>query len=89
MSSKQQSTVVGVVVSVSPNSLVVNVTRKEKNYLGKYISRSTKMHAHDAACEANKGDTVSLVPSRPMSKQKTWKLKAIIEKSMINEKELS
>lgn len=79
--SKIKSTIVGVVKSVSPKSLVVVVSRKEKNWLGKYVAKTTKMHVHDEQSEANVGDVVSMVPSRPYSKQKTWALHAIEQRS--------
>ena len=80
--SKRKSTIVGVVESVSPKSLVVVVKRKEKNWLGKYVAKSTKMHVHDENSEACMGDIVKMVPSRPHSKQKTWELDSVVEKNV-------
>ena len=80
--SKRKSAIVGVVESVSLKSLVVVVKRKEKNWLGKYVAKSTKMHVHDEKSEASKGDIVKMVPSRPHSKQKTWELDSVLEKSV-------
>ena len=76
--SKKLSMVTGVVKSLSQKSLVVAVARKEKNSLGKYISRTTKLYVHDEDSKAEKGDRVSIVPCRPRSKQKTWELQSII-----------
>ena len=76
--SKKLSMITGVVKSLSQKSLVVVVARKEKNSLGKYISRSTKLYVHDEDSKAQKGDRVSIIPSRPRSKQKTWELQSII-----------
>ena len=79
--SKQKSTIVGVVKSISPKSLVVEVSRKEKNWLGKYVSKKSKMHVHDEKSEAVVGDLVSMTASRPYSKQKTWKLFEVLLKA--------
>jgi small subunit ribosomal protein S17 len=87
--STEVSTLTGVVVSLAPKSLVVLVSRKEKNKLGKYIKRSTKMHVHDEQMQANLKDVVEIVPSRPFSKQKTWKLHAIVEQSATQVEEKS
>lgn len=87
--SKKLSTIIGVVESLSPKSLVVVVTRKEKNSLGRYVSKTTKMHVHDERSEAKKGDKVAMVPSRPVSKQKTWRLHSVVEVSETNDKEQS
>ena len=87
--SKKLSTIVGVVKSTSRKSLVVVVSRKEKNSLGRYVSKMTKMHVHDEQSEAKKGDKVAMVPSRPVSKQKTWRLHSVLETSQLNEKEQS
>ena len=63
-------------------TITVLVERRVKHELyGKYITRSTKLHAHDENNDCNEGDTVSIVESRPMSKKKTWKLQAIVEKA--------
>jgi len=46
---------------------------------GKYITRSSKIHAHDENNECGIGDTVKVVESRPLSRTKTWKLQEIVE----------
>lgn len=79
--SKKLGTTSGVVYSVAPKSLVVVVSRKVKNHLGRYVSNTTKMHVHDEACAAKTGDHVSIIPCKPFSKQKTWKLHEVISKS--------
>jgi small subunit ribosomal protein S17 len=48
---------------------------------GKYVRRSTKLHAHDESNDARMGDTVTIQESRPMSKTKTWKLVEIVERA--------
>ena len=76
-------TIIGKVVSDKMDkTITVLVERRVKHELyGKYITRSTKLHAHDENNDCNEGDTVAIVESRPMSKTKTWKLQAIVEKA--------
>ena len=64
----------GVVVSTTSNkTIVVEVTRRVKHKLyKKIISRSKKYHAHDEMNEFKVGDLVSIVESKPISKQKSW-----------------
>ena len=47
---------------------------------GKYIKRSTKLHAHDENNECGEGDTVSIAECRPLSKTKSWRLVEILER---------
>ena len=47
----------------------------------KYITRSKKYKAHDEANDANKGDTVRIIESRPMSKDKRWRLLEVVERA--------
>ena len=64
-------------------TITVMVERRVKHPLyGKYITRSTKLHAHDEANECGIGDTVSIRESRPLSKTKTWTLQSVIEKAI-------
>ena len=76
-------TITGRVVSDKMDkTITVLVERRVKHELyGKYITRSTKLHAHDENNDCNEGDTVAIVESRPMSKTKTWKLQSIVEKA--------
>jgi len=48
---------------------------------GKYLRRSTKLLAHDEKNEAREGDTVSISPCRPLSRRKSWRLVAIVERA--------
>jgi small subunit ribosomal protein S17 len=48
---------------------------------GKYLRRSTKLLAHDESNEAREGDTVTITPCRPLSRRKSWRLLAIIERA--------
>jgi small subunit ribosomal protein S17 len=61
-------------------TVVVERTVKHPVY-GKYMRRSTKVHAHDESNECNKGDTVMVEQCRPLSKTKTWRLVKIIERA--------
>lgn len=76
-------TITGKVVSDKMDkTITVLVERRVKHKLyGKYITRSTKLHAHDENNDCNEGDTVAIVESRPISKTKTWKLQSIVEKA--------
>jgi small subunit ribosomal protein S17 len=63
-------------------TITVMVERRVKHALyGKYITRSTKLHAHDEMNECNEGDLVAISESRPLSKTKTWMLQEIVEKA--------
>ncbi|MBJ7539536.1 30S ribosomal protein S17 [Marinomonas transparens] len=62
-------------------TITVLVERTEKHPLyGKYVRRSTKLHAHDENNECQIGDTVKVVETRPYSKSKTWNLVQVVEK---------
>lgn len=78
---KTKRTVTGRVVSDRmQKSITVLVERKEKHPLyGKYIRRSTKLHAHDEENQAKAGDLVAIVECRPISKTKTWRLEEVLE----------
>ena len=61
-------------------SITVLVERLVKHPMyGKYVKRSTKLHAHDENNECNIGDTVSIQECRPLSKTKCWKLIEVVE----------
>jgi len=48
---------------------------------GKYIKRTTKLMAHDENNICKEGDIVEIVPSRPISKNKVWKLLRVVEQN--------
>lgn len=48
---------------------------------GKIIRRSTRLAVHDAKNEAEVGDTVEIVPCRPMSKTKRWRLLRVVKRA--------
>jgi small subunit ribosomal protein S17 len=47
----------------------------------KVVRRSTKFHAHDEANDAKVGDTVRIMETRPLSKQKRWRVVEIVERA--------
>lgn len=82
-SEKKQNTVQGRVVSDKMDKTVtVLVERNVKHALyGKYIRRSTKLHAHDAGNTAKEGDIVRLVEVAPVSKTKNWRVVEIVARA--------
>jgi small subunit ribosomal protein S17 len=56
----------------------VDTVRPDRTYK-KIVRRSRKFHAHDERNEANVGDVVRIVETRPLSKTKTWRLAEIVE----------
>ena len=73
----------GVVVSdVNDKTIVVAVEeRKPHPVYGKMMTSTKKLHAHDENNEAGIGDTVQIMETRPLSKQKRWRLVKIVEKA--------
>lgn len=74
---------IGVIVSNKMDkSITVQVTRKEKHPIyGKFVKKSTKFIAHDEKNECNIGDTVRIMETRPISKNKCWRLVEIVERA--------
>ena len=63
-------------------TITVLVERRVKHPIyGKFIKRSTKVHAHDSNNECQVGDTVTVEQCRPLSKSKTWRLLRIVEQT--------
>ncbi len=63
-------------------SIVVSVERKVKHPIyGKFVKKSTKFLAHDEKNETNIGDKVRIMETRPLSKNKCWRLVEIIERA--------
>lgn len=82
--SKARTATGKVVSDKMDKTITVLVERTEKHALyGKFIRRSTKLHAHDENNECQMGDTVKIVETRPYSKSKTWKLVQILEKAAV------
>ena len=62
-------------------TVTVLVERRVKHPLyGKFVRRSTKVHAHDENNECRIGDVVVVEQCRPMSKTKTWKFTKLVER---------
>ena len=76
-------TVEGRVVSNKMDKTVtVLVERLVKHALyGKYIRRSTKLHAHDEDNACNEGDIVRVTECRPMSKTKNWRVVEVLPRT--------
>jgi small subunit ribosomal protein S17 len=63
-------------------SITVAVDRKVKHPIyGKFVHKTTKFMAHDEKNEAGIGDTVRISETRPLSKNKRWRLVEVIEKA--------
>ena len=80
---KTLRTVVGRVVSNKMHKTVtVLVERQVKHALyGKYIKRSTKLHAHDADNACNEGDVVRVTEIAPLAKTKNWRVVEIVTRA--------
>ncbi|MCB9194633.1 MAG: 30S ribosomal protein S17 [Flavobacteriales bacterium] len=74
---------IGVVASNKMDkSIVVSVERKEKHAkYGKFVKKTSKFVAHDEKNECNEGDTVRIMETRPLSKNKCWRLVEIVERA--------
>src|SRR5919197_66493 len=73
----------GVVVSDKADKTIVvkvDMIKSHQRYK-KVVRRSVKFHAHDEQNSAGVGDTVRIVETRPLSKQKRWRLAEIVEKA--------
>lgn len=63
-------------------TIVVSVERKVKHpKYGKFLKKTNKFYAHDEKNECNVGDTVKIMETRPLSKNKNWRLIEIIERA--------
>lgn len=80
---KTARTITGRVVSNKMDkSITVLIERRVKHPVyGKYLTKSSKVHAHDEANECQPGDVVAVKEVRPISRTKTWALVSIIEKA--------
>ena len=83
MSDTNTRTVTGQVVSnKSDKTVTVMVERRVQHPIyGKFVKRSTKLHAHDESNECQIGDTVTIEECRPLSKSKTRRLVSIDERA--------
>ena len=73
---------VGIVTSSKMDkSIIVSIARRVKHDLyGKFINKTSKFIAHDEKNECNEGDTVKIMETRSVSKNKNWRLVEVIEK---------
>ena len=80
---KPQRRVVGRVTSNKmEKTITVLVERQVKHALyGKYVKKSTKLHAHDENNECSEGDLVAIVETRPLSRSKHFKLIEVLKKA--------
>ena len=76
---KGQRTLTGRVVSTKmQKTIAVEIERLVRHGMyGKFIRRTTKLLAHDEEGKVKEGDTVVIVPCRPMSRHKSWKVAAV------------
>ncbi|MEQ8850728.1 MAG: 30S ribosomal protein S17 [Phycisphaerales bacterium] len=83
---KIQGARVGVVESDKADKtrkVVVSFLAKHPKY-GKYVQKRTVLHVHDENNDSRLGDRVEVIPSRPYSKTKSWKLLRVIDKAPEN-----
>ena len=73
----------GVVTSNKMDKTIVIAAKfKEKHPIyGKFVQKTNKYHVHDEKNEANIGDTVMIMETRPLSRTKRWRLVQIVEKA--------
>lgn len=78
-----RKTRVGVVSSNKmQKTITVAIERKVKHPIyGKFVKKTTKLHAHDEKGECAIGDIVKIMETRPLSKTKCWRLVEVIEKA--------
>jgi small subunit ribosomal protein S17 len=73
----------GVVVSAKPDKTItvrIDVARRHRRY-EKILRSSTTLHAHDETNDANEGDVVRIIESRPLSRTKRWRLVEVVERA--------
>lgn len=73
----------GLVVSNKmEKSIIVQIDHREKHPIyGKFVKRRARFVAHDEQNQCNVGDTVRIMETRPLSKNKCWRLVEIIERA--------
>jgi small subunit ribosomal protein S17 len=74
-------TLVGRVISNKMDKTVIVLIERRIRHpvYGKYLVRSTKLHAHDASDSVGEGDLVEIVETRPLSKTKNWTVTRVVE----------
>lgn len=78
---KVKRTLTGKVISNKMDkSITVLIERRVKHPVyGKYLTKSTKLHAHDENNVCKEGDVVTIAETRPISKTKAWTLVEVVE----------
>ena len=79
-----RKTLVGTVCSDKMDkTVVVMIERLVKHpQYKKYVKRRAKYKAHDETNECHTGDTVSIIETRPLSREKRWRVKEVIRKAL-------
>jgi len=63
-------------------SIVVSIERRVKHALyGKFVKKTSRFSVHDPKNECSEGDLVRIMETKPLSKNKNWRLIEIIEKA--------
>jgi small subunit ribosomal protein S17 len=73
----------GIVISAKPDKTItvrIDVSKRHRVYK-KIVRSSTTLHVHDERNDANEGDLVRVVESRPISRLKRWRLVEVLERS--------
>ncbi len=71
-----------VVSNKMQKTITIAIDRKVKHSIyGKFMNKTTKLMAHDEKNEAGIGDTVKIMETRPLSKNKRWRLVEVIQKA--------
>ena len=83
ISRNSRKTRTGIVVSAKGDkSIVVSISRTMRHSVySKVVTRSAKLYAHDEKNEANLGDEVTVMETRPVSKMKCWRLVQIVKRA--------
>lgn len=80
--SKQRTLEGRVVSNKMDKTITVLVERRVQHPVyGKFVRKTSKIHAHDDKNECNQGDLVIIVEGRPISKNKAWRLVEIVERA--------
>ena len=81
----ERKTARGIVMSNKMDkTVIVQVNRKVRHPVyEKFVSKKTRLYAHDDQGEAQVGDVVEIVQTRPLSKLKRWRLLKVIQKANV------
>lgn len=82
-----RKTMVGKVISNKMDKTIVVAVEKNVRHklYGKFVKSTYKLKAHDEKNECNIGDKVKVMETRPLSKDKRWRLVEVVEKAKIND----